>query len=142
MNAMAEVVFRVVGDFSDVTTITRLFEMSPTEAYGKGDVVRKHPERRHPNGYWGLASSIEDTADLNNHLQAILVLLETKRGAIERVQEEGYICDIFCGIFSEDHLEASVVLAPEILLGIGRLNLSLNLHSYTGCVSRACVKQG
>jgi hypothetical protein len=135
MNTRVEVVFRVVGDFSDATPVTRLFGVTPTEAYGKGDIVGKHPERRHPNGYWGLASSIGDTAGLNDHLQAVLALLETKRGAIEHVQKEGYICDIFCGIFSEDDLEASIVLAPEILLGIGRLHLSLNLHSYTGCAN-------
>lgn len=134
MKLKTEVVFRVMGDFFDATTLTRIFEMTPMEAYGKGDVVLKHPERHYPNGYWEVTSGLGDEVGLSEHLRTVISLLETKRDAIENVKKSGYSCDIFCGIFSEDDLEASVALAPDILFGIGKLGLSLTLHYYLSCV--------
>ena len=130
--ARTEVVFRVVGAFDSVEEITEKLGIAPTEAYCKGEVVPRHPERRYPNGYWGLESSPSEDQCLADHLHSLLTILEDKSDSIRELQESGHQCDLFCGVFTEDECEVAIELEPGMLSRIGCLGISLDIRTYAG----------
>jgi hypothetical protein len=123
--------FRFVGDNVDPEAITARIGIQPSRAHAKGDIIKKHPERTHTAGLWGLDSPILPDQPLEKHLQYLLDQLEAQAAGIEELKELGLSPSFFCGFFVAGRESGSLIkLESDTLERVACLGVPLELHIY------------
>jgi hypothetical protein len=129
--------FRFVGDNVNPEEITVRIGIQPSRAHAKGAIIKKHPERTHSIGLWGLDSPILPDRPLEEHLLYLLDELETQVSGIEELKELGLLPSFFCGFFVAGRESGSLIkLESDTLNRIARLGIPLELHIY--CCDEDC----
>jgi len=122
---------RLVGDDLEPGLVTEKLGITPESAHRKGDVVlsRGVPRGHRPTGVWIMRSKLPDSASLDQHLKALLTVLEPKASAIQELKDKGYATEFYCGLFL-DHWNRGTTLSPKTLGRIAALGAKLSLDIY------------
>ncbi len=76
-----------------------------------------------------MRSQLPDSASLDQHLKALLTVLEPKTSAIQELKNRGYAPEFYCGLFL-DEWNQGTTLSPETLGRIAALGAELGLDIY------------
>lgn len=126
-----KVTFRFVGDTVNPTIITSWIGVEPTEAHYKGDIVDKHPHRKHSTGFWGLTSPLSSELPLEEHLRYLVDILELRESDINRLRDTGLSPNFFCGFFTaKTNLGSFLKIESNTLAKIAQLGTALEIHIY------------
>lgn len=128
-----EVTFRFVGDNIEPEMITSKLGIPPSKAHIKNDIVKKHPERTYPTGYWGINSSKPTSSHLGEQLTELLDILESHSKEIKDLIITGLSASFYCGIFiSEgDNLNDTLIeFDTRMLQRIANMSVPLEIHIY------------
>ena len=124
--------FSFKGDAVEPRLVTEKLGIEPERAYKKGEVrfSRGRPlSSRQPTGVWFVTSELPSNATLEQHLQALLTLLEPRASAIQEFKEKGYAIEFRCGLFLDWENEGTT-LSSETLGRIAALGADLGLGIY------------
>jgi len=123
--------FRFTSDALDPRLVTQELGITPESAHRKGAVtlIRGVPRGRRATGVWIMSSQLPDSAFLDQHLKALLTVLEPKAKAIQELKDKGYAPEFYCGLFLEDWNEGTT-LSPDTLGRIAALGAQLGLDVY------------
>lgn len=134
--------FRLSSDSLDPNVVTGQLGLTPTNAFAKGEMS---PPGRvtgrsfiHRTGGWRLESPLPRSAELDDHLRALLDLLSAKAPIIRGYKDQAFTVDFFCGLFLNSFNER-LELPPETLARVAALGatLSLDIYSAPGDEERA-----
>jgi hypothetical protein len=123
-------------DFEDIThnDITRMLGIQPVHTSAKGD-------KRNPNNLnsplkthnsWSLGSGLDEYADFNAQMNALLNIIEQKKDVFKLVCSK-YYCEFACAIFTyKDNNESTpwVHLDNRYHQVAGELNIEFDLDLY------------
>jgi hypothetical protein len=111
--------------------ISSVLQQAPTVQHLKGD----HLDKRNPKSFlleeslWIYNSPLPNSAELHEHIENLLDLLETRREALESIRGRVSLMDIFCMFGSEDG-QGSMELDPPLLQRLAKQQISLILDLY------------
>lgn len=111
--------------------ISSALQISPSAQYLKGE----HRSKLNPKSsifeesLWIYHSSLPKTAELHEHIEALLDLLESRRVMLESIRSRVTLMDIFC-MFSSENGQGSMELDPLLLRRLVSQKISLILDLY------------
>ncbi len=118
--------FSVYGDDIDPAALTQELGVAPTQAWQKGDLDPRRHERS--TGHWALYSRLDRTAELEEHLQDVLLQIDGNAEAFASV------ADRFGGIMQLvayfHDLGAGLNLSKSVVARLAFYGLQLDLDSY------------
>lgn len=125
-----KLVFRFVGDGVLPETITTRLGLTPVEAHAKGEPRTGNVPQVWHSGYWAIQSPVDSAAPLEQHLEAILGVIEPLGQRIAALRAPDITPSLFSGVFLGPDATAALVLSPELMGRIARLQLRLEVHLY------------
>ena len=111
--------------------ISSALQTLPTVQHLKGD----HSSKLNLKSYvfeesiWIYRSPSPDSAELHEHIENLLDLLESKHEALELIRSRVTLMDIFC-MFSSENGQGSMELDPVLLERLAKQKISLILDLY------------
>jgi len=118
-----------VFDFGDnLSVVTDVIGISPTEGWIKGDAMPNHPTAKRNHSRWVLASPLPKTESVENHVLALVLVLEQRREELGELVRR-YSCEIQCALYCEG-ATAGVQLSPELIGRVARLGLGIDFDLY------------
>ncbi len=122
-------VFLAVFDFgTDMNVVTSLLGFAPTSAWLAGDPLPNHPTARRTHSKWSFHSPLPLHAHPNNHLDALLTLLEPHAARIRECAAR-FSTQVSCAIYYRD-FAPGIHLSPSILQRITALDIPLDFDLY------------
>lgn len=122
-------VFLAVQEFGqNHEIVSDLIGFTPTKAWVKGDPFAEHPNLVHKFSRWSYQSPLPLEASVENHLTALLKVLELHANGVRNVSAR-YPAHIGCAVYSDDAV-AGFHLGAPILARISALNLSFDYEHY------------
>jgi Domain of unknown function (DUF4279) len=122
-------VFLSVLDFGDDPLIvTSRIGLSPTSAWRQGDPMPPHPTATRNHSRWSFQSPLPLETHVEQHLAALLTLLEPHAESIQECSAE-FSLELCCAIYYED-FTPGIHLSSEILQRIAALGIPLDLDLY------------
>jgi hypothetical protein len=120
--------FAVFEFGDDLQAVTKLMDIAPTEAWLVGDPFPNHSTATRNHSRWTLASGCSKEAPVEEHLGALLTILEQR---CERVREaaQRYEVEIQCAIYYEDETPG-IHLSEEVIRRVAALGLAIDLDLY------------
>lgn len=125
-----KLVFRFVGDGVLPETITTSLGLTPTEAHAKGQPRTGNIPQLWHTGYWAIQSSVDSAAPLEQHLEALLGIMEPLGQRIAALRASDVTPSLFGGVFLGPDASAALVLSPELMGRMARLQLRLEVQLY------------
>jgi hypothetical protein len=120
---------RVLSDTVTLAELrTRLGE--PTNGYDIGDPVSTAlgaPQRQ--AACWLLESGLDRTRPLDEHIAALIAIVEERREAFDSLRDRCEI-DIFCGVFSGKDAQGGFGLDPTLTGRLSNLGLPVEFDIY------------
>ncbi len=119
------VAFCVFEFGDDIATVTDMMGVEPTEAWIKGEPTPKAP-RNHSR--WVLKIPLDLDRHIEDHLEALLQLLEARHEAVTSVAAR-YEAGIMCAIYYED-FTPGFHLSEDLVRRIANLGLCMDFDLY------------
>ena len=101
--------------------------LEPTEAWSKGDPCRWAKERR-SNG-WKLSSGLEESADLEAHVNAVLHQIAPFKEKFRKVTAK-YPPMLACVIYTYDGDRPAIVFERNVVMELADLNALIDIDLY------------
>lgn len=117
--------------------ITDLLGIQPTKIHIKGEKKYKNSSSVSKENGWILTSNCDNHSSFEIHLNALLDVLERKRGILEQISKK-YNCEFSCAVFINNSEEST----PWIHLGkrynefVRSINIEFDFDLY--CNSQEC----
>lgn len=114
--------------------ISTFLGLTPSHVHERGDPRVGDSGRRYSDyseGLWELRSTLNESAPLDEHLRALLLILRDRGSLLQDLRASGHVLDIFAGVFAEGG-NATVTLDAGLLRELGELGLSVVFDVYTG----------
>jgi hypothetical protein len=111
--------------------ISSALQTPPTVQHLKGE----HRSKRNPKSsvfeesIWIYRSPLPDSAELHEHIENLLDLLESKHDALGSIRSRVSVIDIFC-MFGSENGQGSMELDPPLLQRLVKQQISLTLDLY------------
>ena len=127
---------RISTEEMNLDFISSALQTPSTAQHLKGD----RSSKLNPKSYvfeesiWIYRSPLPDSAELHEHIENLLDLLESKHEALELVRNRVTLMDIFC-MFSSENGQGSMELDPVLLERLAKQKISLILDLYPPSVS-------
>ena len=118
--------FSAYGDDLDPLALTQELGIAPTRAWRKGDLDPRRRERR--TGQWSLYSRLAKTAELEEHLNDVLLQLDANAQAFASVAERFNGTLQLVGNFND--IGAGLNLPKSVVTRLAFYGLELDLDSY------------
>jgi len=112
----------------DLQAVTKLLDIAPTDAWRVGDPVSDQPTMTRNHSRWTLASGCGLEAPVEDHLHALLTILEERRERIREVAQR-YSVELQCAIYYEDDT-AGIHLSEDVVRRVAALGLAIDLDLY------------
>jgi len=116
-----------VTDSFDPDDITKRVGVKPTDSWRKGDLNPKNRMER-KFSRWNLASRLDKTADLEDHIRDVLAQLDENAGAFQEVSLSFGGCMQLVGYFAVQYPGLSFDRA--IVEGLSKYSLSVDFDFY------------
>lgn len=129
-----ELTFRFVGEEVAPDRITSELGIQPAVTHRKGDPVPEQPSRARPTGIWRFDTALDQSASLEEHLSAMLDILEPIRDRIHKLAAPGCHPELMIGFFLNGD-SGYVGLDAEHLARLGTLGVNLAIHLYEDAAS-------
>jgi hypothetical protein len=102
----------------------------PTKSHDAGDAVtqRRPDAPKRDQALWLLESGLEDTTPLDQHIAAVLDVIDAHREGLDAIRDQCEI-DIFCGIFSGGG-QGGFALEPHLSRRIAQAGLAVIFDIY------------
>jgi len=122
-------VFLAVLEFgSDTAVVTELMGFAPTKAWTRGEPLPNHPTATRNHSRWTFQSSLPLQSSVEDHLEALLPLLEQHGDRVRRCAAS-FPTQLWCAIYYRD-FTPTIRLSPNLLRRISELGLHLDLDLY------------
>lgn len=123
-------VFLSVGEFAPAppSEITELMGLEPTEMWERGEPVPGHPTAHRTFSRWTLESPLERSKSFEDHLDALLLILEARADQIRRVKER-FAAGIGCAAYFRS-VNPGFHISETQLARLAALGLSLDFDLY------------
>jgi Domain of unknown function (DUF4279) len=128
MNNEISVSFTLTGLDLDPEQITKLLKISPTNTWRLGDLIGKSILRCKHNG-WRLNSELENSADLENHIEYLLKTLQQSWQTLVEICSQ-YDAEISCVIYSYEAQGPAIHFDKEIIQCVAELNAEIDVDYY------------
>lgn len=117
--------------YSEKYTLDQLSKSlgSPTRGCSIGDAYSKSGRTRNTT-FWGLESTAEPRASLDDHLAELLKYFASKRSDLEDLRQHGCEIDLSC-FFASDNGQGGATLSPQTIKEIGALDVGLAFDFYS-----------
>jgi hypothetical protein len=113
----------------DPSVVTELTGLEPSKSYSTGEPVPNHPTALRRHGAWELYSPLPLSADVEDHLEALLKLLEANAESVRRAQVK-FDAGISCAIYYHGGCNEGFHLSEALVERTAKLGLSLDFDMY------------
>jgi hypothetical protein len=113
---------------NDLQAVTKLMDIAPTDAWRVGDPVPDQPTTTRNHSQWTLASGCGLEAPVEDHLHALLTILEERRQRIREVALR-YAVELQCAIYYEEDTPG-IHLSEDVVRRVAALGLAIDLDLY------------
>jgi hypothetical protein len=121
--------FSLIGKELDPEEITAKTGIIPTKTWRVGDLINLRAKLRKKHSGWSVYSSVEKTADLEEHLKSILALLQ--RGWLPLVElSKCYKAEIACVIYYRSGSVPAIHFDKSIIDKVHQLNAEIDVDFY------------
>ena len=122
-----EAALRVWSETLSVEEMSRRLG-EPTYSHERGDPkTKRYPDgARRSDSMWSRASGVDELSRLDEHVEAVLAFLETRREEVAAIRDACEM-DIFCGVFHNDSINCSFILQPDLSRRLAEWALPLNV---------------
>ena len=122
-------VFLAVFEFGqDTDVVTQLAGFEPTEAWVVGQPTRKRPDVAHKHSRWTFESPLALSAPVEEHLDALLSVLETHADGVHAVSVRLPV-EIVCAVYFRT-FTPGFHLPQQLLSRVGALGLDIDFDLY------------
>jgi len=129
--------FRIMGDDLDPTIITTLLGIEPDHKHKKGDsntgkaksgkIIYYSP---YSSGMWAIKSKLDKHSRIQEHIESILEQLVPKKEMLEKLHNDGFEMDFYCGYFFEKTPQPGLWITSDTLKKMGDLGIDLGIDLY------------
>jgi hypothetical protein len=114
----------------DPSVVTELINIAPTESWPAGERIHNHPSATWRKAKWELKSPLPLEMPVEDHLTALLPLLEGKAEDVSKVIER-HEAEIRCAVYyHEEHCNQGFHLGENVVARMAKLGLSIDFDLY------------
>ena len=124
----AHVAFCVFGFGDNPSVVTELMGVEPTEVWAKGDPTTGHPAVARNHSRWVLKSPLDLERDVEDHIEALLSILERRSAAVFKVAER-FDTQITCAVYYAD-FTPGIHLSEDLIRRVAALGLCIDLDLF------------
>ena len=119
----------VFGFGDDPGVVTSVLGIAPTTAWAKGDPLPRHPKARRTHSRWTLQSPLPLQAHVDDHIEALLSLLEP---LTERIRDcaERFPTEFGCAIYYYQDFTPGIHFSEQAVQRTAALGLAIDLDLY------------
>ncbi len=115
---------------NDPSVVTNLISFTPTKSWLAGDPIFNHPTATWRNAKWELGSPLPLESDIEDHIEALLSVLEENVEGVSKAIEY-FSAEIRCAIYyHENGCNQGFNLSESVIMRIAKLGLSIDFDLY------------
>lgn len=115
---------------NDPSVVTELISFAPTKSCLAGDPMPNHPTATWLKSKWEFESPLPLKAPVEDHIEALLSLLEENAEGVSKVMER-YAAEIRCAIYYyEEGCNHGFNLSESVIARVANLGLSIDFDLY------------
>ncbi|CAN5675099.1 hypothetical protein BH09VER1_BH09VER1_02260 [soil metagenome] len=118
-----------VSEFDDPAIITLLIGLSPTEVWCVGDPIPGRSSVRRKFSRWSLGSPLSAHATLDDHLDALLLLIEPVSARVRGCAIR-FHTGITCAVYYHQGFTQGIHLSKSLLRRVSELGVPLDFDLY------------
>lgn len=127
------VYFSLYGDEFPIDNVTERLELTPTNAYKKGDLINNSSTARYrKETSWDLETGYQASFDVNDQLQEIIDKIQNKATIINDIKADYSIdCKFFIVIKIEEGITPALYLSSDIIKFASSIGAEFDIDLYS-----------